>query len=572
MTQQQPDADAARWDAFVEWSRHFYEIVRSGTERGYKLEIAEAAKSARETFLGGDPDWRERLESALGHPSNNVTGRGNWRIGFAFRNLLDADEDAVREALHVLWDDGGASPQERVSGFAERTAAEGLSASMRITLASFLLLGIDPAEFPLWQVTPFDRAYRMTAWPRAADGEQYAHAIAFLDELIAQAAARGLDIEDRLDAQSLVWCVTYKGWNPKEWERATLAALYAYRKSGGDPAAARIAEDAVAYEDGEDAPDGEAPREPDWAAVGEELTWEPGQLEEIVADLEHKRQLIFHGPPGTGKTFVAKRIAEAYAEATGGGFEIVQFHPSYAYEDFVEGYRPTLTPDGQAAFELRQGPLRRIAEQAEANPRAKFVLVIDELNRGNVAKVFGELYFLLEYREEAMTLQYGGEAFRLPENLLFVCTMNTADRSIALLDAALRRRFWFRRFFPGEPPIEGLLRRWLDAHAPAMAERVADLVDLANGTLADRDAAIGPSHFLDPNLDEALLRRVWEHAVVPYVEETCYGDDAKLEALRYDALARELDRRRGGAPTEDGADAEAGDGAEADADGDAGDA
>ena len=579
MTQQQPDADAARWDAFVGWARHFYEIVRSGTERGYKLEIAEAAKSAREAFLGGDPDWRERLEAALGHPSNNVTGRGNWRIGLAFRNLLDADEDAVREALHVLWDEGGASPQERVSGFAERTAAKDLSASMRITLASFLLLGIDPAEFPLWQVTPFDRAYRMTAWPRAADGEQYAHAIAFLDELIAQAAARGLDIEDRLDAQSLVWCVTYKGWNPEEWERATLAALYAYRKADGDPvAAARIAEDAAAYEGGEDAPDPEAPREPDWAAVGEELMWEPGQIEEIVADLEHKGQLIFHGPPGTGKTFVAKRIAEAYAEATGGGFEIVQFHPSYAYEDFVEGYRPTLTPDGQAAFELRRGPLRRVAEQATRNQSAKYVLVIDELNRGNVAKVFGELYFLLEYREDEIRLQYGGEEerFSLPKNLYFVCTMNTADRSIALLDAALRRRFWFHSFFPGEPPIEGLLRRWLDAHAPAMAERVAALVDLANGTLADRDAAIGPSHFLVHGLDEALLRRVWEHAVVPYVEETCYGDDAKLEALRYDALARALARRSGGAPPGDGADAEDGDGdaepGEADADGDAGDA
>ena len=144
--------------------------------------------------------------------------------------------------------------------------------------------------------------------------------------------------------------------------------------------------------------------------------------------------------------------------------KIVQFHPSYAYEDFVEGYRPHLHNGGQPGFRLVEGPLKRLALRASENPDVVHVLLIDEINRGNIAKVFGELYYLLEYRDEAIDLQYGGgQGFSLPKNLWLIGTMNTADRSIALIDAALRRRFYFVPFFPDQPPIRGLLRRWLDA-------------------------------------------------------------------------------------------------------------
>ena len=121
----------------------------------------------------------------------------------------------------------------------------------------------------------------------------------------------------------------------------------------------------------------------------------------------------------------------AHLAGPSGRVTIVQFHPSYAYEDFVQGFRPTLD-QGQAGFKLCNGPLLEAAEQAKNEPDVNHYLIIDEINRGNLAKVFGELYFLLEYRDQSINLQYNREEFRLPHNLYIIGTMNTADRSIAL--------------------------------------------------------------------------------------------------------------------------------------------
>lgn len=252
---------------------------------------------------------------------------------------------------------------------------------------------------------------------------------------------------------------------------------------------------------------------------------------QTIVDLLHDRpQAIFYGPPGTGKTFIARKLAEHLSGAEG-GTKLVQFHPSYAYEDFVEGWRPT--PDG--TFELKPGALKGFAEQARNNPGQRYVLVIDEINRANLSKVLGELFFLLEYRDDTVTLQYSDTEFSLPENLWVIGTMNTADRSIAMVDAALRRRFHFHPFFPGEPPIEGTLRRFLDQHHPTLSW-VADMVDAANALLPDRNMAIGPSHFMRPTLTEQHIARIWTHSILPYIEDNFdYSSDA-LHAFSYEAL------------------------------------
>jgi hypothetical protein len=254
-------------------------------------------------------------------------------------------------------------------------------------------------------------------------------------------------------------------------------------------------------------------------------------LERAVRLLQDRRQVVFYGPPGTGKTYLARELAAFLA--ADGEVTKVQFHPSYSYEDFIEGYRPRVV-DGVSTFDLVDGPLKEIAAAASDSDH-RHVLLIDELNRGNVAKILGELYFLLEYRDEEMRLQYSQAPFALPEKLWIIATMNTADRSIALVDAALRRRFHFIPFFPDKPPVEGLLRRWLTDHTPAMAW-VADLVDHANAQLGNRHLAIGPSHFLRSDLDEEWLDLVWEHSVIPYLAEQFFGDEGRLDAFALTTL------------------------------------
>ena len=179
--------------------------------------------------------------------------------------------------------------------------------------------------------------------------------------------------------------------------------------------------------------------------------------------------------------------------------------------------------------------------------------MIDEINRGNLAKVFGELYYLLEYRDREMRLQYSEEPFSLPENLHIIGTMNTADRSIALVDLALRRRFYFVEFHPDRPPIRGLLRRYLRDQSPDM-EWVADLVERANDELkGDRHAAIGPSYFLRENLGEEDVERAWEHSVLPYIEERLFGyDSSRLDDFTLEKLLEGLTAAIPGQDEEEG--------------------
>ena len=240
--------------------------------------------------------------------------------------------------------------------------------------------------------------------------------------------------------------------------------------------------------------------------LAEELCLEPAYLADVDWYLRDRRQLVFYGPPGTGKTYVAERYARWFAGPH--NVETIQFHPSYAYEDFIEGIRPALD-DEILRYELVPGVLKRMVARAKNQPDASFVLLVDEINRANLSRVFGELLYLLEYRSESITLPYSKEKFELPNNLYLLGTMNTADRSIALVDFALRRRFHFAEF----PADADILRRWLSRERPEMIE-VADYLADVNARIAGSEFAIGFSYFMRKDLNDAVLERIWNGSIL----------------------------------------------------------
>ncbi|MGV1009044.1 MAG: AAA family ATPase [Dermatophilaceae bacterium] len=258
--------------------------------------------------------------------------------------------------------------------------------------------------------------------------------------------------------------------------------------------------------------------------LAESLLVDREWLQECVELLRDRRQLIFYGPPGTGKTYIAQELAEHVTAKE--AVTLVQFHPAYSYEDFFEGFRPTSTADGHGVgFTLTPGPFRRLVDAARENPGTAYLLIIDEINRANLAKVFGELYFLLEYRDKAVDLLYSDDTgeFTLPTNVYLIGTMNTADRSIALVDAAMRRRFAFVQLHPSEPPTSQVLRRWLAR--TGRDQLAAQALDALNDLIEDADLKIGPSYFMRDSVYAGKgMERMWRTSILPLLEEHHYGE------------------------------------------------
>ena len=254
------------------------------------------------------------------------------------------------------------------------------------------------------------------------------------------------------------------------------------------------------------------------------------RYENLVAVLRNKKNIILQGAPGVGKTFAARRLAWSMMEEKDDSrIEFVQFHQNYSYEDFVMGYKPV-----EDSFELKYGIFYRFCQKASNQPDKEFFFIIDEINRGNMSKIFGELLMLIErdYRGIKATLAYNGLPFSVPKNLYIIGMMNTADRSLAMIDYALRRRFSFFEIEPGFDS-EGFIHYQNGLNNETLNELVSKVKELNREIAADKSLGkgfcIGHSYFCGKDVcTDEWLHSIVDYDILPMLSEYWFDDTSKL--------------------------------------------
>ena len=254
--------------------------------------------------------------------------------------------------------------------------------------------------------------------------------------------------------------------------------------------------------------------------------------------LGHKKNIILQGAPGVGKTFIAKRIAYSILnKSTGDNVQMVQFHQSYSYEDFIEGYRPT----SNNGFALEDGIFKVFVEKAIKNPAEPYYFIIDEINRGNLSKIFGELFMLIESDKRGpnhtLKLLYSKSDFYIPENLHIIGLMNTADRSIAMIDYALRRRFCFFTLKPAFMEVNPKFDAYINSlNSPKMKSLIDALIEINNKIKDDESLGegfmIGHSYICNltaSSVTDELLSNIVEYELIPLIEEYWFDDKESIK-------------------------------------------
>lgn len=262
----------------------------------------------------------------------------------------------------------------------------------------------------------------------------------------------------------------------------------------------------------------------------DEVFMDEEQYNTLIQLIEAKYNVILQGAPGVGKTFAAKRLAYSImGEKDTSRVQMIQFHQSYSYEDFIQGYRPN-----ESGFKLESGTFYKFCKMAEADDERLYFFIIDEINRGNLSKIFGELLMLIEKdkREEKINLLYANEKFSIPKNIRIIGMMNTADRSLAMMDYALRRRFAFFDFLPAfdndgfKQYIAYKNNQKLD-QLVKVTESLNNYISL-DETLGD-GFRIGHSYFCtEEEITDSWLKSIVEYELIPLIKEYWFDEPTKV--------------------------------------------
>lgn len=257
-------------------------------------------------------------------------------------------------------------------------------------------------------------------------------------------------------------------------------------------------------------------------------------LRSWVKAIERKGQAIIYGPPGTGKTFIAERLAQHLVSGGNGFQELLQFHPSYGYEDFIQGLRPKAREGGGLDYPMVAGRFFEFCKKA-GEKSGNCVLIIDEINRANLSRVFGELMYLLEYRDQEVPLA-GGGYLKIPKNVRIIGTMNTADRSIALVDYALRRRFAFLALYPNYDILEQYHQ---NKETGFPSNKLVSILKRLNQDIGDPHYEIGISFFLREDL-EKQVEDIWRMEIEPYLEEYFFDQPDRAGEWKWQKIQSKL--------------------------------
>jgi 5-methylcytosine-specific restriction protein B len=265
----------------------------------------------------------------------------------------------------------------------------------------------------------------------------------------------------------------------------------------------------------------------------EETGFDETELNRCIRTINRKQQAILQGPPGTGKTFIAEKLAKHLIGGGDGFWELIQFHPAYTYEDFIQGIRPQSQND-QLTYPIVPGRFLEFCTKAESR-QDTCVIIIDEVNRANLSQVFGELMYLLDDRDRTVKLA-SGKLFRIPTNVRIIGTMNTADRSIALVDNALRRRF---AFIPVYPNYEVLRQYHHREETGFPVDKLTSILEDVNRAINNKQYELGISFFLTKTLAEDI-QDIWQMEIEPYLEEYFFDNQVKMDEFLWENIKNKV--------------------------------